>query len=90
MCIIVLNTKEHLSKKILKVCWESNNDGAGLMYAIEEKLNIFKELKDFNSFYDYYSTLRSEFKKTIIALHFRIATSGNIDTNNIHPFISQL
>ena len=87
MCIIVLNTKEHLSKKLLKVCWESNNNGAGLMYAIEEKLNIFKELKDFNTFYDYYSTLRSEFKKTIIALHFRIATSGNIDINNTHPFI---
>ncbi len=87
MCIIVLNTKEHLSKKLLKVCWESNNEGAGLMYANEEKLNIFKELEDFNTFYDYYSTLRSEFKKTIIALHFRIATSGNIDINNIHPFI---
>jgi predicted glutamine amidotransferase len=86
MCIIILNTKEHLSKEILNECWESNNDGAGLMYAIDGTINTFKELKSFNTFYDYYSTLRSEFKKTKIALHFRIATSGKIDTNNIHPF----
>ncbi|MBL1214691.1 MAG: hypothetical protein HND52_15150 [Ignavibacteriae bacterium] len=86
MCIIILNTKEHLSKEILNECWDSNNDGAGLMYAIDGSINTFKELKTFNTFYDYYSTLRSEFKKTKIALHFRIATSGKIDTNNIHPF----
>lgn len=86
MCIIVLNTKEHLSKDLLNECWQSNSDGAGLMYAIDGKLNIFKELKNFNTFYDYYSTLRKEFKKTKIGLHFRIATSGKIDLNNIHPF----
>lgn len=87
MCIIVLNTKEHLSKKLLNECWESNNDGAGMMYSLDGKLNIFKELKNFNTFYEYYSTLRKEFKKTKIALHFRIGTSGKIDINNIHPFM---
>lgn len=86
MCIIVLNTKEHLSKELLNECWQSNNDGAGLMYAIDGKLNIFKELKSFNTFYEYYSTLRNEFKKIKIGLHFRIATSGKIDVNNVHPF----
>jgi predicted glutamine amidotransferase len=86
MCIIVLNTKEHLSKDLLNECWQSNNDGGGLMYAIDGKLNIFKELKNFNTYYDYYSTLRKEFKKTKIALHFRIGTSGKVDMNNIHPF----
>jgi len=87
MCIIVLNTKEHLTKELLQECWESNNDGAGLMYAIDGKLNTFKERKNFSTYYDYYSTLRKEFKKTKIALHFRIGTSGKIDTNNIHPFM---
>ena len=87
MCIIVLNSREHLSKELLHECWQSNSNGAGLMYAIDGKLNIFKELKNFKTYYEYYSTLRKEFKKTKIALHFRIATSGKIDTNNIHPFI---
>ncbi|MFZ1292202.1 MAG: hypothetical protein WAR79_19060 [Melioribacteraceae bacterium] len=86
MCIIILNTKEHLSKELLNECWQTNSDGAGIMYAIDGKINIFKELKNFNTFYEYYSTLRKEFKKTKIALHFRIATSGNIDIYNIHPF----
>ena len=86
MCIIILNTKENLSKELLNECWQSNSDGAGLMYAIDGKLNIFKELKNFNTFYEYYSTLRKEFKKIKIALHFRIATAGNIDILNIHPF----
>lgn len=87
MCIIVLNSREHLSKELLHECWQSNSNGAGLMYAIDGKLNIFKELKNFKTYYEYYSTLRKEFKKTKIALHFRIATSGKIDTNNIHPFM---
>ena len=86
MCIIVLNKREHLAEELLKECWLSNNDGAGLMYSINGELNIFKELKNFKTLYDYYSTLRNEFKKTAIALHFRIATSGKVDSNNIHPF----
>ena len=86
MCIIVLNTKEQLSKEIIKECWQANDDGAGLMYAINGKLTIFKELKNFNTYYEYYTTLRNEFKKIKIGLHFRLATSGKIDTNNVHPF----
>ena len=86
MCIIVLNTKYHLSKEIMIECWQANNDGAGIMYALDGKLTIFKELKNFNTYYEYYNTLRKEFKKIKIGLHFRIATSGKIDTNNIHPF----
>ncbi len=39
--------------------------------------------KNFSTYYDYYSTLRKEFKKTKIALHFRIGTSGKMDMNNI-------
>ncbi len=87
MCIIVLNTKENLSKDLLHECWLVNNDGAGIMYSIDGKLNTFKELKNFNTYYEYYHTLRTEFKKINIGLHFRIATSGKIDSNNIHPFI---
>jgi predicted glutamine amidotransferase len=86
MCIIVLNTKENLSKELMQECWQANNDGAGLMYALDGKLTIFKELKNFNTYYEYYNTLRKEFKKIKIGLHFRIATSGKIDSNNIHPF----
>lgn len=50
------------------------------------KINIFKELKNFNTFYEYYSTLRKEFKKTKIALHFRIANIRKHRSYNIHPF----
>ena len=53
MCIIVLNTKEHLSKELMIECWQANNDGAGLMYALDGKLTIFKELKNFNTYYEY-------------------------------------
>jgi predicted glutamine amidotransferase len=86
MCIIILNTKEHLSKELIEECWQANNDGAGLMYGLNGKLTIFKELKNFNTYYEYYSTLRKEFKKIKIGLHFRLITSGKIDTYNIHPF----
>ena len=86
MCIIILNTKEHLSKEVLNECWISNNDGAGLMYSHNGKLNIIKELKNFDKYYEKYSSIRTQLKDVKIGLHFRIGTSGKIDTNNIHPF----
>lgn len=86
MCIIILNKKGLLSKETIKNCWENNSDGAGMMYSINNKLEIFKELKNFNKFYNHYVEVRKEYPKKYIGLHFRIATHGLVNEENLHPY----
>lgn len=86
MCIIVLNKKNLIDKKTLQNCWDNNPDGAGLVFSNRGRIETFKELKNFELFFEYYKTIRSNHKKSVIALHFRIRTHGLKNENNIHPF----
>jgi len=87
MCIIVYKPK---GKKlpdidILETCYENNPDGAGLMYKRKEFINInkgFMTWKDFLNVYRSYNFTKDD----TFALHFRIATHGNIDKKTCHPF----
>jgi predicted glutamine amidotransferase len=89
MCIAILNTKgTTLKKDILRNCWENNGDGAGLLYITDDKkLETFKEMKSFDSFYDKYIEVRKKYGKRNIVLHFRISTHGKINETNCHPFL---
>jgi predicted glutamine amidotransferase len=89
MCIAILNTKKHtLSKTHLRNCWENNTDGAGMLYINNEgKLETFKELKSFTTFYKMYSYVKQEFGSRNIVLHFRISTHGKVNETNCHPFL---
>lgn len=85
MCIIILNEKETLKYDILKTAWENNPDGAGLFYANNNRVQVFKELNNFTRFYNEYLTVRTNTKNPI-GLHFRIGTSGVKTLLNVHPF----
>lgn len=85
MCIIIVNKQGMLSKTALYNCWDSNPDGAGLMYAENGKIVIEKELMKKKLFYNLYRDIRKRHNDTII-LHFRIGTSGKKDFVNCHPF----
>lgn len=89
MCIAILNTKQTtLKKQVLKNCWENNGDGAGMLYIDNDnKLQVFKEMKDFNTFYNKYIDVRSKYGKRNIVLHFRISTHGRVNETNCHPFL---
>ena len=86
MCIAILNLKGTLSKETLQTCWNSNPHGAGLIYNNPDGLQIFKELKSFQVFYNEYIKQRKLNKRSKFAIHFRISTSGKIDLTNCHPF----
>lgn len=86
MCIAILNTKGIISKKTLRTCWENNGDGAGLALWTGSELITHKEMKSFKSFYSHYVGVRNEYKRADIAIHFRIATHGEINAMNCHPF----
>jgi hypothetical protein len=86
MCIIIVNKAGTLPKKTIYNCWDSNPDGAGLMYVDHAgKIVIDKELMKKKLFYQSYIHARKVTSGTII-LHFRIGTSGKKDYVNCHPF----
>jgi hypothetical protein len=89
MCIAILNTKGTILKKeLLHNCWKNNGDGAGMLYINDEgDMGVFKEMKDFNRFYDKYAEVKRMYGKRNIVLHFRISTHGGITESNCHPFM---
>jgi predicted glutamine amidotransferase len=88
MCIAILNPNNvTLKKKVLKTCWENNTDGAGMLYLVDGKLTTHKEMTNFDSFYDHYSSVRQKHKTSQIVIHFRISTHGKVNLTNCHPFI---
>jgi len=88
MCIgIYVPEGKYVNKKTLKVCYENNPDGAGLMYSDGKNLIIDKGFFSFKSFWkEYRSIMQGDKKKSGIVLHFRVATHGNISKRNCHPF----
>lgn len=87
MCIAILNTTGIIKKSVLKTCWTNNPDGAGLAYVEKGKIQIIKEMKDFNFFYKQYNAARQKNSKANFLIHFRIATHGKVNSTNCHPFL---
>ena len=88
MCIIIVKPKnKKLPADCINNCWSANHDGAGIMYAIDGKIHMKK--------YKYLKELKKEYNKikdtignkTDIVLHFRFATHGTKDIENVHPFM---
>lgn len=85
MCIIAIQPRgKKIKESVLRNCWENNNDGAGLMYSINGKIYVEKELDSFERFLALKK--RIDTLNVNLVMHFRISTSGLIDEANIHPF----
>jgi glutamine amidotransferase len=90
MCIIVYKPAgEVLDKNILDNCQAHNPDGQGYAYALEGKIHIYKEVKDYQKLYNHYkkNIIDKKLEKKLAVLwHFRIKTHGEINEANCHPF----
>lgn len=90
MCIIVAKPANTpmISDKILENCWESNSDGAGFMYAKDNRVYIQKGFMTLKSFKNALDRLGSVYSldELPIVLHFRISTQGGVNPQNTHPF----
>lgn len=87
MCIIVY--KQAGAKlppyETLKTCYQNNPDGVGYMKRDENGyITTFKGLLSFDKFYK--QVKEQDDKTADIALHFRIATRGDVTPHNCHPF----
>lgn len=90
MCIIVYKPKgEQLpSPETLCACWDNNPDGAGIMWPDGEYVNIRKGFMSWSAFETALEEVTSklDLKSTPMALHFRIATHGDVKPGCCHPF----
>ncbi len=83
MCVIIhkpANTSVH--EEVLRLCWIKNSNGAGFMYAEDNKIYIkkgFMKLKDFLESY-------KEYESKELVIHFRLASCGEITPEMCHPF----
>lgn len=86
MCIILFKPKgiELPEEEILRKCYINNPDGAGIAIQRDNKIIIKKSMKwrKFNKFQKHNTNIEDN-----IVYHFRIATHGQVTTENVHPFI---
>lgn len=86
MCVIAIYEKNlELNREELSNCFKKNPDGAGFMYFDKKanKVRISKGYFTFDTLWEQLETLPVDVDRII---HFRIATSGAINTSTCHPF----
>lgn len=86
MCIII--AKPHgvplPDYSTFQRCNQTNNDGAGYMYIKDGSVRI---RKGFSTALELYDDIRGHITDSDVAvIHFRMATHGNKDVGNCHPF----
>jgi predicted glutamine amidotransferase len=90
MCIAVLNLNKQISENDMYLMWQTNRDGAGLVWHDGTELKTFKMLVetdvDFVNFRRQYKKAYAE-AETGVVVHFRMATTGTVNESNCHPFI---
>ena len=89
MCIIIFHPANTpaVKKKTLAQCWKKNSDGAGYSILNHETKTwaVSKGFMSWASFWRSFNSHKLKRDSTWVA-HFRIATSGNTDGGNTHPF----
>lgn len=89
MCIIVFKPRKvsFPSREILENCFLNNDDGAGYMYAYNNRVFI---RKGFMNFEDFWKNLNEDRKKVgdknAFVMHFRITTQGGVKKHLCHPY----
>ncbi len=88
MCLIAVKRKGY-KLPIYNHLWngyQNNRDGVGIALYKDGATRVYikKDFKDFESFYMYMKK-NVKVEDTLI-IHFRYATSGNVDNGNCHPF----
>lgn len=87
MCIILVKPANAVvTKNTLKTCWENNSDGAGFMLNANGQVEVHRGFFTFKSFYKAYRREEQVYSDSTFVVHMRVATSGNKNLVNCHPF----
>lgn len=89
MCVIAIKKQGYkLNEEYVRNCFSNNDDGAGFMFALGKKVFIekgFFKVEDMLARLEELDNLVDLESKNLV-MHFRIATSGNVDGATTHPF----
>ena len=90
MCIIAIKKQgvKMPCEEVLETMFKNNPDGAGFMYTADDRVVIHKGFMNYQSFRTALKKLEVSYNLTELPLimHFRIATSGQVDAGTCHPF----
>ena len=95
MCVIAIKNKGVAmpNAKALKAMWDANDDGAGFMYTLDNKVFIEKGFMHLHNLEKSLKALSMRVSKKNIDMkdipmvfHFRITTHGGTSPQNTHPF----
>jgi hypothetical protein len=89
MCVIVYKPAgKTIGRDILKLCWDKNPDGGGLMYALNGRLKIIRGMMDWGKYEEILDDKIGDMIESVpMIFHFRIATHGSVKPANCHPFV---
>lgn len=84
MCLIIYKPADKsVPADDLKVAFENNSDGYGVMFPSGGVVQVRKAKGTFEEFLAHYAAVPAG---TPLGIHFRWRTSGNVDDANAHPF----
>lgn len=87
MCLLCLQPPGVvIPERHLENGYRNNPDGMGYSFVYRGAIKTRKFMTDLDSFMDAYYTDTIKNPKSPFLVHFRYATHGNIDLNNVHPF----
>ncbi len=87
MCVIVYKPAgTTITRRMLKACYETNDDGAGMAFAVNNRLYVSRGYFGFRRLYRYFRKIERTYPEANILLHFRLATSGGVSADKCHPF----
>jgi hypothetical protein len=95
MCVVAIKNKgvAFPNDDSIKAMWDANSDGAGFMYALDNKVYIEKGFMKLNDLNGAVALLEKRLKKKDLnindipmVLHFRITTHGGTTPHLTHPF----
>lgn len=88
MCMIIYKPigEKIPSENVIFDNFYSNPDGCGLMYMVDNQLKIDKGIFSPGKLYEKLLNIE-KVEQTQLAIHFRLATHGEINAQNCHPFL---
>ena len=90
MCIIAIKPAHHkmIDETTLETMFDTNPDGAGYMYAYNNRVHIKKGFMTLKELLNSLDNLKKKIniEEIPLILHFRISTSGKTDGATCHPF----
>ena len=90
MCIIAVKPAHHkmIDENNIETMFNTNPDGAGYMYAYNNRVHIEKGFMTLKELLNSLDNLKKKIniEEIPLILHFRISTSGKVDGATCHPF----